>query len=609
MLSVLFRFLLPLCCVGTAATMAMDESAVNGSTGERAAHSPTHAPLFRQTNRVVLSSVGQIAMTPANGFDPLGVWYAGVQALKQKQPSATAVKAAKAKNIGIVGAGMSGLMTYLVLHEAGFKNLTILEADNRLGGRVHTAYLTGGPSDYSYQEMGAMRLPVDYIDNNGKSHKIGDTALVFLLIDEMNKRNKGEPSLKVDLIPWIEYNENGLQYFHGIRTAGGLPPTIKQISKNSSLTVPVILDPATKAARKRLDNSMPDDDFLITMAKSMYEAHRKWNDGGLSGQPGDRWTEFAYISQYLKSSLNSTDMLDNQQDPQGSFWEYVYDLMYESAGKFKTVDGGLSRLPQSFAPLVNDSVQMGAKVERIQYADSKVTLQWKRSFRDKAFQSSSFDYAIIAVPFTVVRQWRIPAIEVTMANAIENLIYDTCCKVALEYSERFWEKYENPIVGGCSTQTDIPGIAFVCYPSYNLNGTGPATILASYLEGSVDHEIGRMSTMSDEEHAMYALDAMTEIHGEETRALYTGKFARKCWNLDPLTAGAWANPSAGQHELYIPEYFKVHKNLIFVGEHTSYTHGWIAPALDSGIRGAVQMLLELGLVEEAKAAVKKWVVR
>ncbi|OAR01157.1 hypothetical protein LLEC1_06005 [Akanthomyces lecanii] len=554
-------------------------------------------------------SSASIAMTEANGFDPLGVWYAGVEALSQKEPSTTAVKAAKNKNIGIVGAGMSGLMTYLVLHEAGFENLTILEADDRLGGRVHTSYLTGGPSDYSYQEIGAMRLPVDYVDNNGNSHKISDTALVLFLIEEMNKRNKGDAKLKVDLIPWIDYNENGLQYFHGIRTASGLPPTIKQIAKNSSLTVPVILDAETKALSKKLNNNLPDDAFMIAMAKNMYKAHRKWTDNGLGGQPGDRWTEFSYLSQYLKGSLNSTDMLDNQQDPRGSYWEYVYDVMYESANTYKTIDGGLSRLPLSFAPLVSGNTQMGIKVERVKHADDKVTLQWKRSFKDRDFQNSTFDYAVISAPFTVVRQWRLPDIPVTMSNAIGNLVYDTSCKVALEYSERFWEKYAAPIYGGCSTQTDIPGIAFVCYPSYDMNGTGPASILASYLEGSVNHEMSRMITMSDEEHARYVLDAMTEIHGEGTRALYTGKFVRKCWALDPLAAGAWANPSAGQHELYIPEYFKVHKNMIFVGEHTSYTHGWISSALDSGIRGGVQLLLELGLVDEAKAAVKKWLVR
>jgi hypothetical protein len=31
--------------------------------------------------------------------------------------------------------------------------------------------------------------------------------------------------------------------------------------------------------------------------------------------------------------------------------------------------------------------------------------------------------------------------------------------------------------------------------------------------------------------------------------------------------------------------------MIFVGEHTSYTHGWIASAIESGVRGGVQLLL------------------
>lgn len=67
--------------------------------------------------------------------------------------------------------------------------------------------------------------------------------------------------------------------------------------------------------------------------------------------------------------------------------------------------------------------------------------------------------------------------------------------------------------------------------------------------------------------------------------------------------------------------------MIFIGEHTSYTHAWIASALESGIRGSVQLLLgklisrkrwrrqltnfvtELGLVDEAKATVEKWMAR
>lgn len=49
--------------------------------------------------------------------------------------------------------------------------------------------------------------------------------------------------------------------------------------------------------------------------------------------------------------------------------------------------------------------------------------------------------------------------------------------------------------------------------------------------------------------------------------------------------------------------------MIFVGEHTSITHAWVSAAVESGIRGAVQLLLELGLVDEANEAVDKWMAR
>lgn len=92
-----------------------------------------------------------IPMTNASGIDAWGPWFDGVELLKSKNLSAVDVSAAKAKKVGIVGAGMSGLMTFLSLRQAGFENLEIIEAGERLGGRVHTVYLSGGPFNYSYQ--------------------------------------------------------------------------------------------------------------------------------------------------------------------------------------------------------------------------------------------------------------------------------------------------------------------------------------------------------------------------------------------------------------------------------------------------------------------------
>lgn len=92
-----------------------------------------------------------IPMNNETGIDVWGPWFDGVALLESKNHSYVDVEEAKSKHIAIVGAGMSGLMTFLSLTQAGFKNIEIIEASERLGGRVHTTYLSGGPFDYSYQ--------------------------------------------------------------------------------------------------------------------------------------------------------------------------------------------------------------------------------------------------------------------------------------------------------------------------------------------------------------------------------------------------------------------------------------------------------------------------
>lgn len=61
----------------------------------------------------------------------------------------------------------------------------------------------------------------------------------------------------------------------------------------------------------------------------------------------------------------------------------------------------------------------------------------------------------------------------------------------------------------------------------------------------------------------YVVDAMVEIHGEVAREQYTGKYSRKCWDLDPNQSGAWAQPTIGQQKLYLPAYYKTENNVRF----------------------------------------------
>ena len=59
------------------------------------------------------------------------------------------------RHIVIIGAGIAGLTAGMLLKEAGH-TVTILEARNRLGGRIHTYR---GFAGKMYGEFGAMRFP------------------------------------------------------------------------------------------------------------------------------------------------------------------------------------------------------------------------------------------------------------------------------------------------------------------------------------------------------------------------------------------------------------------------------------------------------------------
>ncbi|KAL8870567.1 MAG: hypothetical protein Q9174_003421 [Haloplaca sp. 1 TL-2023] len=491
-----------------------------------------------------LGKRASVPMTNASGIEANGPWFDGVASLEGMESTAVDTAQAKEKRIAIVGAGMAGLMTWLCLNMSGFQNVEIIEAGQRLGGRVHTAYLEGGPSDNQYWDMGPMRFPesVKYAGSN-ETVLINDQQLVFQLGEIMNQMNQGQPNYTLDFIPWIQESPNGLYYFSGLKDTDGLPPTATEVKSNPKLTVPVPSDPIVGNITDIISELTCSPESMAAVAKNVFTAYKSFLDTGLGGLGGDDWSEFAYLHNQLNYSLEATDQVVNGGDFGGyggnSLWEFLYHLLCTD---------------------LEDSILTSA----------------------------------------------LTAFNPTLENAITAMPYDAVCKVALQFSSRFWEHFAEPIYGGCSTATDIPGIGNVCYPSYNINSTGPGVMMASYT--SADFGI-RFASLPELEHVQYVLNAMIEIHGEVAREQYTGKYNRKCWALDPLVSASWANPSIGMHKLYIPTFFETENNMIFVGEHTSYTHAWISSALESGIRGSVQLLLELGLVDEAKAITEKFMAR
>lgn len=508
-----------------------------------------------------------IEMTPDNGIDVWGPWFDGVKLLEEKNHGHIDVEAAKAKEIAIVGAGMGGLMTYLVLQQAGLKNITLLESSGRLGGRVRTAYLSGGPWDYDYQEMGPMRIP-HTTELGDKTYNISDQKILFDLADELNRINADEhPELSVEFVPFYQRSNNSFVYHRERKMENGLPPTQADVAEDPSLGPPAVEIPESA---QKLDEevlaSLNRDELALGLAENIWQAHADFLErGGPGGLPGDQWSEFGYLVNYLNATVSDANAVTGGTGYHSYFGRTYYAVLFGPYTNFKTVDGGMDRLPSAFGPLVDDIISYDTKVERIKYHNEtdRLTLQWRGNYTEK-LESGDYDYAIISAPLPVVQRMRLPDLPFAMRNAIDTMEYASACKVALEYKTRFWETFEKPIYGSCDTTTDIPGLGSICYPSYNINGTGPASILATY---EFDPPMGvQWVAVPEEQHVQYVVNAMAEIHGDIALQQYTGKYARQCWQMDEFAAGGWAAPAVGDHETYLPAFFKTHSNVSFQGE-------------------------------------------
>lgn len=536
--------------------------------------------------------------------DVTGPWFDGVAYMQAKQNNASFVAVAKSKKIAILGGGMSGLMTSLLLESVGIKDWHITESSQRIGGRIRTKYLAGStPDQYQYQEMGPMRFPVStkYADTN-ETVDIEDHKMVFQLADVLNQMNGKDSALAVNFIPWIQSSPNVPANSNGYRLPNGRIPSAAQIKANSSLVLPAAVGPdpdAVEHAEEALDEFIGvTPEVLRNISTNIYKAHKAAVEKGLF-----HWSEAAYLRYALNLTANEVDYIAG--DDNSPMWEY--DTAYFSATTWRTIDKGLESLPRAFLPHVQERLTLGRKVTGLKYDNEtgRVSVQWRNDPFAVEPESEEYDYAVVAVPFSKVRLWELPKYSSLLSRAISSMNYEQSCKVSLHYKTRFWEKLSPPIIGGCGA-VDIPGIGSVCYPAYKINSTGPGVILGSYISGTLARSAAALSTA---DHVAYVQRAMIQVHGEVAAEQFTGAYDRQCWEVDEHQAGAWAAPTVGQQELYLPAYYQTEMSTIFVGEHTSYTHAWIFSALDSAVRGTSQLLLDMGLVDEAKQIVETWMGR
>lgn len=493
-----------------------------------------------------------------------------------------------------------------MLDSVGIHNWKIIESSERVGGRIRTVYLNGtSHEDGQYHELGPMRFPFEITDSEtNETFPIMDQRMIFQLADTVNELNAGNETLQVKFWEWIQSSPN-TPVDTPLRRPDGTFPGKTEVETDPAYYVPTVYHNATAAeeAIEALDEFKGLDAERIRMyATNIFAAYKQAKEDGMFD-----YSEVGYLRHVMKTDLNTTD----EVSPSHTYWPmWEYETVYFLASKWVTIQGGLSRLPAAFEPLIEGRVQYHAKVNGLQYNEDNntISVSWKPTGSEPFGTPNSienFDYVLNSVPLNLMKFWKMPPYSSLLKRAIDRTLYSNACKVAVQFKTRFWEHLEHPILGGC-TRIYTPQLGQVCYPSWNLNATGPGTMLASYLS---DYEATVACAMSEEEHMAYIKRALTEIHGDVVEENWTGNYARQCWEQEEHHAGAFTQQIFSQQHLYLPAFYQTEFNTVFIGEAATFTHTWLFSALESATRGTVQLLLDMGLVDEAKQITNTWMAR
>ncbi|MGG0188036.1 flavin monoamine oxidase family protein [Bacillus rhizoplanae] len=451
------------------------------------------------------------------------------------------------KHIIIVGAGLAGLVGASLLKEAGHK-VTILEADNRIGGRVYT--VRSPFNNGLYFNAGSMRIPDVHTLTSAYIQKFGLSTNRFI-----NRT-------PLDII-----------YANGIKTR------LNIFEQNPSiLKYPVMPNERGKTA----------EELMLSVLQPIINFIKQ--------DPAKNW--FVIEKQYKKYSLGfvlnsylsdgAIDMIGILLDMEAYMGMSVVEVLREmifftSTNEFYEITGGMDVLPQSFLPQLKENILFHQKMTAIIQQNESVTI---RSIHEKTSEQFMVtgDRAIITIPFSALRFVKIEPFDsfsYYKRRAIRELNYIAATKIAIEFKSRFWERIGQ--YGGKSI-TDLP-IRFTYYPSYGIQTTGAAVVLASYTWAD---EALTWDSLSNEERIQYALKNLAELYGNQVYSEFVSG-ASFSWSQSPYSCGAFTAFEPGQ-ELELYPYIKIPEGRVhFAGEHTTLTHGWMQGAIESGIRVAYEV--------------------
>lgn len=442
------------------------------------------------------------------------------------------------QTVTIIGAGMAGLAAAYDLHRAGWQ-VTVLEARNRVGGRVHSIR---GFSNGLVAEGGG-----EFID---KDHT---RMLAFAKEFKLSLGEVG--SWQGQTKDWGAYEGKA-----------GQANNINVWGFDLGKEFDSIWMALAELARQVTDPEHPE--FAPNAKELDKQSAADWINAQ-TAHPLARMAFADHIRSEYTCEPEHFSLLDLARNAA---------LYYNTPGIREStyrIIGGNDRIPRAISSLLPD-VRMNAEVISINNQANEVSVTYKQGV---SFHTITSSFAILAIPLTTARLIEFnPPLPYAHQRMVNEISYGAVTKVMIEYRKRFW--HEQGWNGRLSTDQLI-----VQTWDATSHLEGEHGIITAYTGGGPG---AKLSALSDEERTKTAIAVIEKIFPGSSDLIENT--ATTAWMNEPFTRCSYMALAPGQVMEHWKTLFSPAGRLFFAGEHATIYQGYMEGAVESGQRAAKNIM-------------------